>query len=113
SRTPVCIDRGCPGGFFPPSLALPAFFSPVRFQGPGVGSVGLWPFLVRITLWSVGAQAAIPRDFSSNGPETVIQAVRNRSISSSVVVGPRLTRTAERATARAAPLPLCNCYAFY
>src|SRR5262245_40068569 len=57
----------------------------------------------------VAAQAAIPRDLSSNAPETVIQAVRNRSISSSVVVGPRLTRTAARAKAGATPIALSTC----
>src|SRR5215468_12128278 len=57
----------------------------------------------------VGAQAAIPRDFSSNAPETVIQAVRNRSISSCVVVGPRLTRTAARASGGDTPMALSTC----
>src|SRR5262249_14087104 len=48
--------------------------------------------------------AAMPSDPLSNDPDTLIQASIKRSISDSVVLGPRLTRTAARASCGGTPM---------
>src|SRR5262245_6058422 len=49
-------------------------------------------------------QAAMPSDLLSSAADTLIQAWTKRSTSGSVVVGPRLTRTAARASCGGAPI---------
>src|SRR5262249_60254888 len=46
----------------------------------------------------------MPSDPLTNDPDTLIQASMKRSISDSVVLGPRLTRTAARASCGGTPM---------
>src|SRR2546429_4040826 len=51
----------------------------------------------------------MPSDPLTNDPETLIQASIKRSISDSVVLGPRLTRTAARASCAGTPMAESTC----
>src|SRR6266566_227226 len=51
----------------------------------------------------------MPSDPLTNDPETLIQASLKRSISDSVVLGPRLTRTAARASCAGTPMAESTC----
>src|SRR5262249_58570538 len=51
----------------------------------------------------------MPSDLLINDPETLIQASIKRSISDSVVLGPRLTRTAARASGGGTPMAESTC----
>src|SRR5258708_40370312 len=51
----------------------------------------------------------MPSDPLTNDPETLIQASIKRSISDSVVLGPRLTRTAARASGAGTPMAESTC----
>src|SRR5207247_6468278 len=58
---------------------------------------------------SLVLQAAMLRDSLSNTAETLIQARIKRSISDSVVVGPRLIRSAPRASGGGTPMAASTC----
>src|SRR5260370_21826544 len=51
----------------------------------------------------------MPCDSLSNDPDTLIQASIKRSISDSVVLGPRLTRTAAPASCGGTPMAASTC----
>src|SRR2546430_16070461 len=51
----------------------------------------------------------MPSDCVSNDPDTLIQASIKRSISDSVVLGPRLTRTAALASCGGTPMAASTC----
>src|SRR5262249_38618177 len=55
------------------------------------------------------AQAAMPLALLSSAADTLIQASRNRSTSLSVVVGPRLTRTAPCPSSAGTPMAARTC----
>src|SRR5271166_562038 len=76
---------------------------PLRFQGPRVGcSAMVFVAAAETTLCSV--QAARPRRPLDNPITSLVQALRKKSTSPSLVAGPRLTRMAPSARAVGTPI---------
>src|SRR5262249_5760348 len=82
-------------------------FPPLRGQGPRVGLGRLWSIL--FFACDLPVQAAATRCCLSNDADTLFQALTKRSTSDSVVVRPKLTRTAARARSGATPIAASTC----
>src|SRR6476660_8480037 len=82
-----------------------------RFQGPRVGFVGYGRSLIALRSSQVTPRYAALACLLSNDETTVFQAFSSLSISASVVLQPRLMRTAPRARSGSTPIAANTCEA--